>query len=65
MKRCSTKQSPIQRRALALCILLLAFTAFSAAQDIASFEKRITVKTLPNGLTLLVCERTEARSGAS
>src|SRR5579864_5804824 len=32
----------------------------SSAQDIASFEKRITVKKLPNGLTLLVCERPEA-----
>src|ERR1700729_1867602 len=30
------------------------------AQDIASFEKRITVKVLPNGLTLIVCERPEA-----
>ncbi len=33
-----------------------------AAQEdlIAAFEKRITVKTLPNGLTLLICERPEA-----
>ena len=31
-----------------------------AAQDVASFEKRITVKKLPNGLTLLICERPEA-----
>src|SRR5580700_556038 len=30
------------------------------AQDIASFEKRITVKVLPNGLTLIVYERPEA-----
>jgi predicted Zn-dependent peptidase len=30
------------------------------AQDMASFEKRITVKTLNNGLTVLVCERPEA-----
>jgi len=30
------------------------------AQDIASFEKRTTVKVLPNGLTLIVCERPEA-----
>src|SRR5260370_23450575 len=30
------------------------------AQDIASFEKRTTVKVLPNGLTLTVCERPEA-----
>ena len=30
------------------------------AQDLASFEKRITTKVLPNGLTLLVCERPNA-----
>jgi predicted Zn-dependent peptidase len=44
-----------------LCIfLLLALSAMAAAQDVASFEKRITVKKLPNGLTLLICERPEA-----
>ncbi|MGH9602812.1 MAG: M16 family metallopeptidase [Terriglobales bacterium] len=32
----------------------------AAAQDLASFEKRITVKTLNNGLTVLVCERPTA-----
>jgi predicted Zn-dependent peptidase len=32
----------------------------AAAQDLASFEKRITVKVLPNGLTIIVCERPEA-----
>src|SRR5438874_2554510 len=30
------------------------------AQDVSSFEKRITVKTLNNGLTVLICERPEA-----
>jgi predicted Zn-dependent peptidase len=30
------------------------------AQDVASFEKNITVKKLPNGLTILVMERPEA-----
>ncbi|WP_263381343.1 M16 family metallopeptidase [Granulicella arctica] len=30
------------------------------AQDLASFEKRTTVKVLANGLTLIVCERPEA-----
>ena len=33
---------------------------FAGAQDLASFEKRTTVKVLPNGLTLIVCERPEA-----
>src|SRR3984957_12783283 len=40
--------------------LLLLLTAFAAAQNVASFEKRITVKKLPNGLTVLICERAEA-----
>jgi predicted Zn-dependent peptidase len=40
--------------ALALCVGTL------VAQDMASFEKRTTVKVLPNGLTLIVCERPEA-----
>jgi len=30
------------------------------AQDIASFEKRITVKKLANGLTIVLMERPEA-----
>jgi predicted Zn-dependent peptidase len=30
------------------------------AQDLASFEKRITVKKLANGLTVIICERPEA-----
>ncbi len=30
------------------------------AQDLKSFEQRITIKVLPNGLTILVCERPEA-----
>jgi len=42
-----------------LSLFLLLATA-SLAQDVASFEKRITVKKLDNGLTLLVCERAEA-----
>jgi predicted Zn-dependent peptidase len=39
---------------------LLILTALATAQDVASFEKRITVKKLPNGLTILICERPEA-----
>ena len=44
-------------RPLALIWLL---ASLAAAQDVASFEKRITVKKLPNGLTILICERPEA-----
>src|SRR5262249_33870147 len=42
----------------ALTILLL--SALALSQDVASFEKRVTVKKLANGLTLVVCERPEA-----
>jgi predicted Zn-dependent peptidase len=38
----------------------MAFTVASRGQDVASFEKRVTVKVLPNGLTVLVVERPEA-----
>jgi predicted Zn-dependent peptidase len=51
----------MQKNAYKFIFLLLAFAALAAAaQDVASFEKRITVKKLPNGLTLLICERHEA-----
>lgn len=43
-----------------LTAVVLILSAIAAAQDVASFEKRITVKKLPNGLTLLICERPEA-----
>jgi len=49
------KSRPI--RTLALIFLL---NALAAAQDLASFEKRITVKKLDNGLTVIICERPEA-----
>ena len=47
--------APIQT--LVVCFVLgsLAF-----AQDLASFEKRTTVKKLGNGLTIIICERPEA-----
>ena len=46
--------------ALAALLLLVAMTLPLAAQDLASFEKRVTVKTLPNGLTVLILRRPEA-----
>ncbi|HEY7402908.1 MAG TPA: pitrilysin family protein [Candidatus Angelobacter sp.] len=47
------------RRFAALsCFLFLSTAIF--AQDIASFEKRITVKKLANGLTVVIMERQEA-----
>lgn len=47
-------------RSLVLCLIVAFIVATLNAQDIASFEKKITVKTLPNGLTVLVMERPEA-----
>jgi predicted Zn-dependent peptidase len=38
----------------------MALCALATAQDVASFEKRITVKKLDNGLTVIICERPEA-----
>ncbi len=51
--------SALARRAVAFAVLLLVCVA-ARAQDLASFEKRITVKVLPNGLTLILCERHDA-----
>ena len=47
-------------RMLAVCSVVGFSVATLSAQDMASFEKRTTVKKLPNGLTLIVCERPEA-----
>src|SRR5712692_7785038 len=45
---------------LGFILFLVGFMSLARAQDLASFEKRITVKTLNNGLTVIVCERPEA-----
>ncbi len=46
------------------CILVVALAALLSrggiAQDLKSFEQRITTKVLPNGLTILICERPDA-----
>jgi predicted Zn-dependent peptidase len=47
------------RRACLAGLLVLATGARAPGQDLASFEKRVTVKTLANGLTLVVCDRSE------
>ena len=44
----------------AAAVSLLTASTFCVAQDLASFERRTTVKVLPNGLTLVICERPEA-----
>lgn len=52
MKRCFAK--------LTFLLLLLAVALPLAAQDLASYEKRVSVKTLPNGLTVVLWQRPEA-----
>lgn len=44
------------------CCAMLAVSCFgqNVQQELANFQKRVTVKVLPNGLTLIVCERPEA-----
>src|SRR5690348_13347783 len=57
------KKEARMRRFLRLSSLVLVsitFLAGAMGQDIASFEKRTTVKVLKNGLTVIVCERPEA-----
>src|SRR5215470_18489999 len=49
-----------RKQVILLAMVLTAPVCSTPAQDLASFEKRITVKTLDNGLTVLVCERPEA-----
>jgi predicted Zn-dependent peptidase len=44
---------------LALMLMAMALQC-ARAQDLKSFEQKITTKVLPNGLTLIVCERPEA-----
>ncbi len=44
-------------RALKFVALFLALSAVALSQDLASFEKRITLKKLDNGLTVVICER--------
>jgi predicted Zn-dependent peptidase len=43
-----------------LALALAAACSGAHAQDLKSFEQRTTVKVLPNGLTLIICERHEA-----
>src|ERR1039457_3164015 len=42
------------------CLLLLVAAVPLAAQDLASYEKRVSVKTLSNGLTVVFWRRPEA-----
>jgi predicted Zn-dependent peptidase len=44
-------------RALKSLAVILVLAATALAQDLAKFEKQVTVKTLSNGLTAIVCRR--------
>src|SRR5881296_633395 len=50
----------MKQRALRILITFFVLISLAEAQDLASFEKRTTVKKLANGLTVLICERPEA-----
>lgn len=50
----------MKSRILKIAVLFSLLTSFVLAQDVASFEKRVTVKKLDNGLTIIICERPEA-----
>ena len=57
------KPSPLTRRlgVLLISALLAGAAAFpAAAQSLSDFEKKVTVRTLPNGWTIIICERSEA-----
>ena len=43
-----------------VALAVVAVCSVGVSQDLASFERRTTVKVLPNGLTLVLCERPEA-----
>jgi predicted Zn-dependent peptidase len=55
-------QSRIRTAALTLGLAtaFLAWAPSAKAQDLKSFEQKITTKVLPNGLTILICERPDA-----
>ncbi len=50
----------MKHRLAKTAVLFVLLSTLGIAQDVASFAKRITVKKLPNGLTIMICERPEA-----
>ncbi len=47
-------------RVLKSLAVILVLAAAALAQDLAAFEKQVTVKTLSNGLTVIVCQRPDS-----
>ena len=54
-----TTFSRVRRLAVVLAAATIACLG-THAQDLKSFEQKITTKVLPNGLTIIICERPEA-----
>jgi predicted Zn-dependent peptidase len=50
----------LARSWLAMLAALAGLAVSAWAQDLAAFEKKTTVKKLPNGLTVVICRRPEA-----
>ena len=50
----------MKSRQFSTIVACFVLSAVAFAQDLASFQKRTTVKKLANGLTVIVCERPEA-----
>ncbi|HET6178925.1 MAG TPA: pitrilysin family protein [Candidatus Sulfotelmatobacter sp.] len=50
----------MKQRTVITAALVCVLSSLALAQDVNSFAQRITVKKLPNGLTVLICERPEA-----
>jgi predicted Zn-dependent peptidase len=52
--------APVLRLLLGLAAMTFACGQGTWAQDLKSFEQKTTTKVLPNGLTLIICERPDA-----
>src|SRR5690242_7795485 len=50
----------MKSRVVPLMVTVCLLAGIAGAQDLASFEKRTTIKKLANGLTVIVSERPEA-----
>jgi len=57
---CGRKFLPWFLPAALLALALIAFAGAQASGPEKPFEQKITTKVLPNGLTLIICERPDA-----
>ncbi len=55
-----SRSFPLIRKGVWALALMAMAVAVAQAQNLKSFEQRITTKVLRNGLTLIICERPEA-----